>query len=75
LATLKAYIRDTRVYRGSEIDSNHFLLQSKFEIPLKKQRHRNKRKPRTSLDKERLKTHLLEQESIGYLYGKKNKKG
>jgi exonuclease III len=67
---LKAYIRDTRVYRGSEIDSNHFLLESEFEIPHKKQRHRNKRRPKTSLDKERLKTHLLEQESIRYLMEK-----
>jgi hypothetical protein len=70
---LKAYIRDTRVYRGSEIDSDHFILESKFEIPHKKQRHRNKRKPKTSLDKESLKTHLLEQESIRYLYGKRLK--
>jgi exonuclease III len=58
---LKAYIRDTRVCRGSEIDSDHFILESKFEIPHKKQRHRTKRKPKTSLDKECLKTHLLEQ--------------
>jgi exonuclease III len=34
---LKAYFRHTKVYRGSEIDSDHFLLESKFEIP-----HKNK---------------------------------
>jgi NAD(P)H-flavin reductase len=61
------------VYRGSEIDSDHFILESKFEIPQKRQRHRNKRKQKTSLDKERLETQLLEQESIRYLYGKRLK--
>jgi hypothetical protein len=29
---LKATIRDTRVLRGSEIDTDHYLLQSTFKI-------------------------------------------
>jgi hypothetical protein len=32
-----AVMDGTSVYRGSEIDSDHFILESKFEIP-----HKNK---------------------------------
>ena len=30
---LKSDIEDTRVFRGSEIDSNHKLVESKFKFP------------------------------------------
>jgi hypothetical protein len=62
-----------RMYRDSEIDSDHFILESKLEIPHKKQDTGTKENKKTSLDKERLKTHLLEQESVRYLYGKRLK--
>ena len=54
---LKSNIEDTRVFRGSEIDSDHKLVESKFKIFTHSKYSHNK------MDKKpALKVHLLEQE-------------
>ena len=66
--TLKSNIEDTRVFRGSEIDSDHKLVESKFKF-LTNAKHNHKKKDKTIYTKPpAFKVHLLEQESIRTLY-------
>jgi len=65
---LKSNIEDTRVFRGSEIDSDHKLVESKFKF-LTHGKNSYKKKDTTIYRKPpAFKVHLLEQESIGPLY-------
>jgi len=65
---LKSNIEDTRVFRGSEIDSDHKLMESKFKF-LTHAKHSYKKKDKTIYTKPpAFKVHLLEQESIRTLY-------
>jgi len=65
---LKSNIEDTRVFRGSEIDSDHKVVESKFKF-LKHAKHSYKKKDKTTYTKPpSFKVHLLEQESIRTLY-------
>ena len=64
---LKSNIEDTRVFRGSEIDSDHMLVESKFKFLHAKQRY-NKTNKTVYKKPLGLKVHLLEQESIRTLY-------
>ena len=65
---LKSNIEDTRVFRGSEIDSDHKLVESKFKF-LTHGKHSYKKKDTTIYTKpSAFKVHLLEQESIRTLY-------
>lgn len=57
-------IHDTRVYRGPDINSDHFLLVSKVAIPARWKRFKCKKKEYA----ETFKVHLLQQESIRKLY-------
>jgi hypothetical protein len=43
---LKSNIEDTRVFRGSEIDSNHKLMESKFKYTIHV-KHYNKERDKT----------------------------
>jgi len=61
---LKSNIEDTRVFRGSEIDSDHKLVEGKFKF-LTHATHSHKIKDETVYTKSpAFKVHLLEQESI-----------
>jgi len=63
---LKSNIEDTRVFRGSEIDTDHKLVESKFKFLTK---HSHKIKDKTVYTKpSAFKVHLLEQDSIRTLY-------
>jgi len=65
---LKSNIDDTRVFRGSEIDSDHKLVESKFKF-LTHAKHGHKIKDKTVHTKlPAFKAHMLEQESIRTLY-------
>jgi len=65
---LKNNIEDTRVFRGSEIDIDHKLVESKFKF-LTHGKHSYKKKGTTIYTKPAaFKIHLLEQESIRTLY-------
>jgi hypothetical protein len=65
---LKNNIEDTRVSRGSKIDSDHKLVESKFKFTINV-KHYNKERDKTIHKKPRgFKAHLLEQESIRTLY-------
>jgi hypothetical protein len=65
---LKSNIEDTRVHRGSEIDSDHKLVESKFKFTIHG-KHYNKERDKTIHKKPAgLKAYLLEQESIRTLY-------
>jgi len=65
---LKSNIKDTRVFRGSKIDSDHKLVESKFKF-LTHAKHSHKIKDKTVYTKHpSFKVHLLEQESIRTLY-------
>jgi len=65
---LKGSIEDTRVFRGSEIDSDHKLVESKFKF-LTHAKYSHKKKDKTICTKPpAFKVHLLEQESIRTLY-------
>jgi len=66
--TLKSIIEDTRVFRGSEIDSDHKLVESKFKF-LTQAKHSYKKEDKTIHTKPpAFKVRLLEQESIRTLY-------
>jgi hypothetical protein len=67
----KTTIRDTRVFRGSEIDTDHFLLQRTFKIS--KQYYSQRRNNKLVDINRTLKTHLLEEEVIQILYGNRLK--
>jgi len=61
---LKNNIEDTRVFRGSEIDSDHKLVESKFKF-LTHAKHSHKKKDTTIYTNHpSFKAHLLEKESI-----------
>ena len=61
---LRSNIEDTRVFRGSEIDSIHNLVERKFTF-LTHAKHSHKKKDKTIYTKlPAFKVHLLEQESI-----------
>jgi len=65
---LKSNIEDTRVFRGSEIDNDHKLVESKFKF-LTHTKHSHKKKDKTTYTTPpTFKVHLLEQESIRTLY-------
>jgi len=65
---LKSNIEDTRVFRGSEIDSDHKLVESKFKF-LTHAKHTHNKKDKTIYKKPpAFKVNLLEQESIITLY-------
>jgi len=65
---LQSNIEDIRVFRGSEIDSDHKLVESKFKF-LTHAKHSQKKKDTTIHTKPpAFKVHLLEQESIRTLY-------
>jgi len=65
---LKSNIEDTRVFRGSEIDCDHKLVESKFKF-LTHAKHSHKIKDKTVYTKSpAFKVHLFEQESIRTLY-------
>jgi hypothetical protein len=56
---------DTRVYRGAEIDTDHYLLISKIKIPnINVTTKKNKKLP----TEEKINIQLLEEESIRTLY-------
>jgi hypothetical protein len=59
------------VYRDSETDTDNFILEGKFEIPYKKKNTRIKGNERKQALTNRMKPHLLEQESISQLYEKR----
>jgi len=70
---LKSNIEDTRVFRGSEIDSDHKLVESKFKF-LTHAKHSYNKTDKTIYKKPpTLKVHLLEQEPIRVLYRKRLK--
>ena len=61
---LKSNIEYTRVFRGSEIDSDHKLVESKFKC-LTHAKHSHNKKDKTIYKKKNppaFKVHLLEQE-------------
>jgi hypothetical protein len=61
---LKSNIEDTRVFRGSEMDSDHNLVESKFKFTINV-KHYNKERDKTIHKKPvGFKAHFLEQESI-----------
>jgi len=65
---LKSNIEDTRVIRGSEIESDHKLVESKFKF-LTHAKQSHIKKDKTIYKKPpAFKVHLLEQESIRTLY-------
>ena len=65
---LKSKIEDTRVFRGSEIDSAHKLVESKFKF-LTHAKHSHNKKDKTIHKKTpAFKVHLLEQVPIRTLY-------
>jgi len=67
---IKSNIEDTRVFRGSEIDSDHKLVESKFKF-LTHAKHSHKIKDKTVYTKPpafKVRVHLLEQESVRTLY-------
>lgn len=60
-------VEDTRVYRGYDVGTDHFLLISRISIPSRwKQIKRNINEP-----KQTFKVHLLQEESILQLYQKR----
>ena len=66
--TLRSNIEDTRVFRGSEIDSDNKLVERKFKF-LKHAKHNHKKKDNIIYTKPpAFKVHLLEQESIRTYY-------
>jgi hypothetical protein len=65
---LKSNIKGTRAFRGSEIDSHHKLVESKFKI-FTHAKHSHNKKYKTIYKKPpAFKVHLLEKESIRTLY-------
>jgi len=65
---LKSNIKDTRVFRRSEIDSDHKLVESKFKF-FTHAKHSHIKMDKTIYKKTpAFKVHLLEQESIRTLY-------
>jgi hypothetical protein len=65
---LKSNIEDTRVFRGSEIDSDHKLVESKFKFNIN-MKHCHKVRDKTIHKKPvGFKVHFLEEESIRTLY-------
>jgi len=65
---LKSNIEDTRVFRGSEIDSGHKLVESKFKFPTHAKYSYGKTDKTIYKKPPAFKVHLLEQESIRTLY-------
>jgi hypothetical protein len=66
---LRTAIRDTTVFRGHKIDSDHYLLQSKIH----KQYYIKKRNTKSTKSNIRIKIHLLEEDSIEILHGNRPK--
>jgi len=65
---LRSNIEDTRVFRGSEIGSNHKLMESRF-IFSKHAKHSYNKTDKTIYKKPPVfKVHLLEQEQVSTLY-------
>jgi hypothetical protein len=64
---LKSNIENTRVFRGSEIDSDHMLVEIKLKFLHAKQGYNKTNKIAYKKPLE-FKVHLLEQESIRTLY-------
>jgi hypothetical protein len=60
-------IKDTRVFRGSEIDSDDMLVESRLEFT-KRNTYNKRKKEKESIINKHFKIHLLEQESIRNLY-------
>ena len=65
---LKSNIEDTRVFRGSEIDSDHKLVESKFKFFTHAKHSHNKMDKTIYKKPPAFKVHLLEQESMRTLY-------
>jgi hypothetical protein len=64
---LSSQVKDTRVYRGSDIYSDHYLVITKISILARWRKQRIN--PRTNSEAEEVfKIHLLQQESIKHLY-------
>jgi len=61
---LKSNIEDTRVFRGSEIDSDHKLVESNFKFLTHAQHIYNKTDKTVHKEPPAFRVHLLEQESI-----------
>jgi hypothetical protein len=60
-------IKHTRVFRGSEIDSDHMLAESRLEFTTRNTYNKWKKEKESIINKH-FKIHLLEQESIRNLY-------
>lgn len=56
---------DTRVYRGAEIDSDHYLVKTKIRIPKK---YIKKKEYKAETTEGKYKIQLLEEESVRKLY-------
>jgi hypothetical protein len=65
---LKSNIEGIRVFRGSEIDSEHKLVESKFKFLIHAKHSYNKTDKTIYKKPPAFKVHLLEQESIRNLY-------
>lgn len=62
---LSALVEDTRVYRGSDIHSDHYLVLSSIRLLTRWKKYKLKQKTQTE---ELFKVHLLEEASIRELY-------
>ena len=60
-ARLKSKIEDTRVFRGSEIDSDHKLVESRFKFLIHAKYSHNKKDKTIYKKPPAFKVHLLEQ--------------
>lgn len=65
---LASQVRDTRVYRGSDINSDHYLLKSDIEILARWKKKYTNDYQHNQRKVEVFKVHLLRQESVKYLY-------
>jgi len=65
---LKSNIEDTRVFRGSEIDSDHKLVESKLKFFTHAKQSHIKTDKTTYKTPPAFKVHLLEQDSVRTLY-------
>jgi len=71
---LRSKTEDTRVFRGSEIDSDHKLVESKFKFRTHAKYSYNKMGKTIHKKTPAFKVHLLEHESIRTLYRNRLKK-
>ena len=60
---IKSNIKDTRVFRGSETDSDHKLVESKFKFPTNAKHSYNKTDKTIYKKPPAFKVHLLETET------------